>query len=194
MRQSVSLETRLDWCLGEAQEWVAGREQQSESDEGDDGEGLNVKGGVTTGVSGERIAGDAELLDMAGTGGEERQVAGDGVRDSDAPAADENQDGEEREEAGQLQQRQGAGGVRQNRRWILKPSTLNKGAGLALGEGFQGVREAVHGSPDIREWVLQEYIGRPLLAEGCKFHLRAYALAGARLLRRLFQYVFVCRG
>lgn len=41
------------------------------------------------------------------------------------------------------------------RRWILKPSTLNKGAGLALGEDFETLRRAVHASPDIREWVLQ---------------------------------------
>lgn len=41
------------------------------------------------------------------------------------------------------------------RRWILKPSTLNKGAALALGEEFETLKDAIHESPDIREWVLQ---------------------------------------
>ncbi len=41
------------------------------------------------------------------------------------------------------------------RRWILKPSTLNKGAALTLGERFETLRDAIHESPDIREWVLQ---------------------------------------
>lgn len=41
------------------------------------------------------------------------------------------------------------------RRWILKPSTLNKGAALALGDDFETLKDAIHESPDIREWVLQ---------------------------------------
>lgn len=40
-------------------------------------------------------------------------------------------------------------------RWILKPSTLNKGAALALGDDFETLKDAIHESPDIREWVLQ---------------------------------------
>lgn len=90
VRQSVSLATRLDWCLGDAKEWIEGEEEEEE--EGGSGEG--------------------------GGGGGER-------------------------------------GRKLKRKWILKPSTLNKGAGLALGEDFETLREAIHGSPDIREWVLQ---------------------------------------
>lgn len=32
------------------------------------------------------------------------------------------------------------------------------------------------GAPDLREWVVQRYIGNPLLVGGRKFHLRAYVL------------------
>jgi hypothetical protein len=43
---------------------------------------------------------------------------------------------------------------------------------------FAALREAVHDWPDIREWVVQEYVHRPLLFRRRKFHLRAYVLAG----------------
>ena len=32
------------------------------------------------------------------------------------------------------------------------------------------------GAPDLREWVVQRYIGNPLLVSGRKFHIRAYVL------------------
>ena len=43
---------------------------------------------------------------------------------------------------------------------------------------FEEVREAVHAWTDIREWVLQAYVDRPLLFRRRKFHLRTYVLAG----------------
>lgn len=55
-------------------------------------------------------------------------------------------------------QQQGGNGQEKKkgrRRWILKPSTLNKGAALALGDDFATLKDAIHESPDIREWVLQ---------------------------------------
>jgi hypothetical protein len=38
-------------------------------------------------------------------------------------------------------------------RWILKASTLNKGAGVHLVADFEQLRAAVHAHTDIREWV-----------------------------------------
>jgi hypothetical protein len=38
-------------------------------------------------------------------------------------------------------------------RWILKASTLNKGAGVHLVADFEQLRAAVHAQTDIREWV-----------------------------------------
>lgn len=145
VRQSVSLSTRLDWCLDEAQRWIVGGDDP-EAAEGDG------RGGESHGASpgGEGVGRREDFLRAGGEG-----------------------DGK--------QSWQGLGRQRQRRRWILKPSTLNKGAELFLGEDFQTLREAVHGSLDIREWVLQEYVDRPLLVEGRKFHLRAYVLAGASL-------------
>lgn len=132
VRQSVSLATRLDWCLSEAQEWMdCEHEGEGEEDGGRD-----------------------RYLDR---------------RDGAPGDGDGDRRGQQQEQKQKRKRRQ---------RWILKPSTLNKGVELCLIEDFEMLRKAVHGSPDIREWVLQEYVGRPLLAEGHKFHLRAYALAG----------------
>lgn len=38
-------------------------------------------------------------------------------------------------------------------RWILKASTLNKGAGVHLIDSFDQLRSTVHEHTDIREWV-----------------------------------------
>jgi Tubulin-tyrosine ligase family len=54
----------------------------------------------------------------------------------------------------------------------------HQGAGVHLASCFEDVRRVAHDNHDIREWVLQRYVGRPLLLRGCKFHLRAYVLAG----------------
>ncbi|KAG5192948.1 tubulin-tyrosine ligase family-domain-containing protein [Tribonema minus] len=75
--------------------------------------------------------------------------------------------------------------------WILKASTLNKGAGVHLVTDFNDLRDVVHANHDIREWVLQEYIERPLLVHGRKFHLRAYVLAVGCLSVYLFDRVLL---
>ncbi|CAM9819293.1 unnamed protein product, partial [Phaeothamnion confervicola] len=62
--------------------------------------------------------------------------------------------------------------------WILKPSTLNKAAGVAIVRDFEELRQAINGCTDVREWVLQEYIRCPLLLRRRKFHIRVYVLAG----------------
>lgn len=60
--------------------------------------------------------------------------------------------------------------------WILKASTLNKGAGVHFIQSFDDLRRAVLSETDIREWVLQSYIEPPLLYRGRKFHCRVYVL------------------
>lgn len=42
---------------------------------------------------------------------------------------------------------------------------------------FGSLADAVSAWPDVREWVLQRYVDRPLLFRGTKFHLRVYVLA-----------------
>ena len=60
--------------------------------------------------------------------------------------------------------------------WIMKPSLTNQGAGISVIDSCAGLRAALEAAPDLREWVVQRYIERPLLAQGRKFHIRAYAL------------------
>ena len=43
--------------------------------------------------------------------------------------------------------------------WILKPSVTNKGADISLHRNWDTVLDSLEALPDIREWVLQRYIG-----------------------------------
>ena len=61
--------------------------------------------------------------------------------------------------------------------WIMKPSVTNKGAEIKIVNSFASLREHIVQWPDIREWVVQDYVSRPLLYNRCKFHLRVYVLA-----------------
>lgn len=63
------------------------------------------------------------------------------------------------------------------KKWIMKPSATNKGAEVVVVENFAKLRAVVNEWTDIREWVVQEYISRPLLVRGRKFHIRVYVLA-----------------
>lgn len=155
VRQSVSLATRLDWCLSDAQEWV---EQRNDEDYA-----LASKSDAEVGTR------DSEMTPDS-TDKEDSLASRVKVDRKDSVSAT----------AARCMREDSAG---RRRRWILKPSTLNKGAALAFGEGFEPLRKAIHESPDIREWVLQEYVERPLLVQGRKFHLRAYVLAGSRGFR-----------
>ena len=65
--------------------------------------------------------------------------------------------------------------------WILKPSIANKGAEVTVLDSMEVVQEVVSEHSDISEWVLQEYIARPMLLSGCKFHLRVYVLLTSAL-------------
>jgi tubulin--tyrosine ligase len=60
--------------------------------------------------------------------------------------------------------------------WILKPSLANKGAEVTVVKSIDDVTRIVRTWSDVREWVLQTYVDRPLLVARRKFHLRAYVL------------------
>eukprot|EP00937_MAST-01D_sp_MAST-1D-sp2_P002412 g2412.t1 len=60
--------------------------------------------------------------------------------------------------------------------WILKPSITNQARGIAIVRSRGELLRALHETADMREWVLQRYLHRPLLVDGRKFHLRVYVL------------------
>lgn len=65
-------------------------------------------------------------------------------------------------------------------RWIIKPSITNQAAGIAVIDSCAGLRRCLESAPDLKEWVAQRYVERPLLIRGRKFHLRAYVLCVGR--------------
>ncbi|CAH0477797.1 unnamed protein product [Peronospora belbahrii] len=75
--------------------------------------------------------------------------------------------------------------------WIMKPSATNKGAEVSVITDFQKLRSIVNEWTDIREWVVQEYIERPLLLRGRKFHIRVYVLAVGGLKVFVYQRCLV---
>ena len=75
--------------------------------------------------------------------------------------------------------------------WILKSSVTNKGADIVIVQDWEGLLDALEEVPDIREWVLQRYISRPLLISGHKFHLRVYVLCTGALQVFVFDRVLV---
>jgi tubulin---tyrosine ligase len=61
--------------------------------------------------------------------------------------------------------------------WILKPSVTNKGMDISVVSSWDEILDCLENTTDIREWVLQRYIPKPLLVQnGHKFHLRVYIL------------------
>lgn len=70
--------------------------------------------------------------------------------------------------------------------WILKPSVTNKGMDIIVAKNWEHILSALEDADHIREWVLQQYIERPLLVGGHKFHLRVYVLCVGAL--RVFVY------
>ncbi|CAI5736397.1 unnamed protein product [Peronospora farinosa] len=75
--------------------------------------------------------------------------------------------------------------------WIMKPSATNKGAEVNVVKDFEKLRSIVNEWTDIREWVVQEYIERPLLLRGRKFHIRVYVLAVGGLKVFVYQHCLV---
>jgi tubulin--tyrosine ligase len=70
--------------------------------------------------------------------------------------------------------------------WILKPSVTNKGMDIAVARTWEDICTKLEECSDIREWVLQSYIDRPLLLAKHKFHLRVYVLCVGAL--RVYVY------
>ena len=70
--------------------------------------------------------------------------------------------------------------------WMLKPSVTNQAQGIAVARSRAEVRQSLAASPDLREWVLQRYVQRPLLVDGRKFHLRVYVLAVGNIAVHVF--------
>ena len=58
----------------------------------------------------------------------------------------------------------------------VEPSLAWQGAGITIIDSCTALRAALEAAPELREWVVQRYIDRPLLVDGRKFHIRAYAL------------------
>jgi len=66
--------------------------------------------------------------------------------------------------------------------FIMKPNVLNKGNALhILTDAQEQLPSIVTQYPDIKEWVIQEYIQRPLLIHDRKFHVRVYVLCVGNL-------------
>ncbi|KAE8895625.1 hypothetical protein PF005_g186 [Phytophthora fragariae] len=79
----------------------------------------------------------------------------------------------------------------EDKTWIMKPSATNKGAEVNVIKDFKKLRSIVNEWTDIREWVVQEYIQRPLLLRGRKFHIRVYVLAVGGLKVYVYQHCLV---
>ncbi|CEP07351.1 hypothetical protein [Parasitella parasitica] len=86
--------------------------------------------------------------------------------------------------------------------FIIKPSMANKAAGIKVFDSLDDLRamfevedsdsENDDGSDQedltqVREWVIQRYIDKPLLVEKRKFHVRAYVLAKSNIQVYLYK-------
>lgn len=76
--------------------------------------------------------------------------------------------------------------------WILKPSVANKGADISIIQSWDNLLDALEATEDMREWVLQSYITKPLLvSKGHKFHLRVYVLCVGALSVFVFDEILM---
>ena len=62
---------------------------------------------------------------------------------------------------------------------------------MALITSWSGLLDTLEVLPDIREWVLQRYIDKPLLLSGHKFHLRVYILCVGALRVYTFDQILL---
>ncbi|ETW07522.1 hypothetical protein H310_02023 [Aphanomyces invadans] len=76
-------------------------------------------------------------------------------------------------------------------RWIMKPSATNKGAEVNVFNTYDKFKAIISEWTDIREWVVQAYIERPLLLRKRKFHVRVYVVAVGALEVYVYQNVLL---
>ena len=65
----------------------------------------------------------------------------------------------------------------ENSLWILKPSRFDRGDDKHVVRNSKECEKALWEGRHLVEWVCQQYIDRPLLVHGRKFHIRANVLA-----------------
>ena len=60
--------------------------------------------------------------------------------------------------------------------WVVKPSGLNRGRGIAIMRNMKEIQDYVFNSRQVKDWVIQKYIEKPLLINDRKFDIRVWAL------------------
>ena len=63
--------------------------------------------------------------------------------------------------------------------WLVKPASLNRGRGIAIMQNLRDIQEYIFNNCQVKDWVVQKYIERPLLFNSRKFDIRVWALLTA---------------
>ncbi len=63
---------------------------------------------------------------------------------------------------------------RDGKLWIVKPSLADRAEAISVVESPEQLVESIERHPDLMQWVVQEYVEKPLLIDDRKFHLRVY--------------------
>ena len=63
---------------------------------------------------------------------------------------------------------------RDGKLWIVKPSLADRAEAISVVTSPEQLVECIERHPDLMQWVVQEYVEKPLLIDDRKFHLRVY--------------------